>query len=317
MPNLSALEVKMSSGQAGTTFQTVDRVQSASYGLTLEKSINRALGRFKPLEGQPKTNFTPVQLNVSFIKASKEIETNFGLVNSTGVGIVFGGTDGLTVAGYGARNFQLLHAPSQSNNYNGETDLWSGVLTSYNITASVGQPVQGSFSVEAVDFTNPGNTAGRNTVSYATSAIIPENVRISGIDLSGVGFAGISIQNFSLGLSFSRQSAIALGSRIPSRIISDVNATISIDGYFEGALSSFSGARQFNCGQAYTGSFWMTLVPACGDGEATTYIIRNPYVDSLQVGAQVGNFTSLSLQFNCPISVNSGEAVSGSNVIIL
>ncbi len=124
-------------------------------------------------------------------------------------------------------------------------------------------------------------------------------------------------QSIDINISFSRQSAYVLGRRFPTRIISDINATVTLRGYFEGTHASFSGTSTFNCGQPYTGTIYATLIPGCGGGEPTTYAIKNPYFGGYQVGAQIGAFTTLEMTFNCPISVNSGEAVSGSNLIIL
>ncbi len=316
MANIQSLELQMSSGDAGTTYQTVERTQQATYGANLETVPVRVMGKFSPLRQQSVMNYVPVQLNVAFIKSSNEVETNFGLLNPTGAGIVFAGKNGLSLAGYGARNFKLLQAPSQTNNYQGEVNIFSGVLTSYSVSASVGEPARASFVIDALDQTNALNSNGRPTQSYNAALVIPENVRISGIDVSGYGLSGISTQSFDLAIGFSRQSAYQLGRRFPERIMSDINAQLTLRGYFEGTHASYSGTSVFNCGEPYSGTIYISLVPACGGGAGTTYAIKNPYLASYQVGAQIGAFTSVDLTFTCPISVNSGECVSGSNVII-
>lgn len=316
MPHIQSLELRMSSGAAGTTLQTVERVQNVSVGVNLNRTDVKVLGRFKSLNDRPAVTFSPPQFNVSYIKSSREVEQNLGILNTTGVGVAFADTDGLTVAGYGARNFQLIVSPAQSNNYYGQINILSGVVNSFSVSASVNEPARASFAGEALEWTNTANNNAKTAQNYATELVIPENVRISGIDISGYGLSGITIQSFDLGINFSRQSAFQLGSRFPRRLISDLNASVSLRGFFEG-ITEFTGLAQYSCGQPYTGTFYVTLQPACSSTAGTTYVIKNPTLDSIQLGSQVGSFTSVDLGFSVPLSVNAQEAGTGANVIIL
>jgi len=317
MPLYQASELTMSSGALGVTQQSVERLQSVQVSYSPPRADVGVLGRFKVLNDRPVINYIPAAFSFNLIKATKEVETNLGLINPTGVGIVFAGTDGFSVNGFGARNFNVLVSPSQANNYNGQMSLLSGVLNSYSVSAGVGQPTQMSVGGEALDLRFVANTAGKASSTYNSLMIKSENVAISGIDISGFGLSGLTVQSFDLGLSIGRQSSFQLGQKYPSRLVTDIKATVAIRAFFEGINTSFTGLNQFDCGTPYTGSFFFTLVPSCFSSPATTYIAVNPYLTSFQYGAQVGSFSSIDLNFDIPISLNSGEAVIGSNLIIL
>jgi hypothetical protein len=319
MPQYQASEVTISSGAVGTTNQTIERLQSINVNYAPPRTNVEVLGKFNQLRDRPVINYTPASFSLQFLKSNKDIESNIGIVNSTGVGIAFAGTDGLTVAGYGARNVNVLIAPSQSNNYNGQMSLSSGVINSYSLSASVGQPAQISIGGEALDMQFVVNNAGRSTPNYTAQLVKSENIALSGIDVSGFGLSGLTIQSLDLGINFTRQSSFQLGSKYPKRLVTDIMGNLSLKGFFEGINSAFTGLSAYDCGAPYTGTMYFTLVPSCATAPGTTYTVINPYLDSFAYGAQVGSFSSIDLNFSIPISVNSGEAAaiaSGSNLII-
>jgi hypothetical protein len=315
MPLFNSAEIKMSSGAAGTNYQFVERVQSISFNYAPPRTAISHLGRYKALNQRPVVNYTPVSLSVEAIKSSKEIETNFGLINNTGVGIVFGGNSN-SVDGFGCRNFEILIAQPNASIYQNGVNIYSGCLTSYSVSASVGEPARTSFAVEGLDMVISGNNSLRNSTDYESRIIKPEDVIISGIEFSGFGVTGVVVQSLNLGLNLGRQSLFKLGTKFPDRPVTEINATVSINGFIEG-LSYLSGLSSFDCGNTYTGSFFFTLSPSCYSGtnpNATTYVIVNPTLDSFNLGASVGSFVSVDLSFSAPISINSGEG--GSNLII-
>lgn len=315
MPLLNSAEIKMSSGVAGTSYQFIERVQSINFSYAPPRTPVSHLGRFKPLNQRPVVNYTPVSLSVDVIKSSKEIESNFGLINNTGVGIIFGG-DSNVINGYGCRNFEILIAQPNATVYQNGVNIYSGCLTSYNVSASVGEPARASFAVEGLDMTISGNNTERNSTNYESRIIKPEDVIISGIEFSGFGVTGVTVQSMNLTLNLNRQSLFKLGTKFPNRPVTEINATVSLNGFIEG-LSYLSGLSEFDCGNTYTGSFFFTLSPSCYSGAnpgATTYVLVNPTLDSFSVGASIGSFTSVDLGFSAAISVNSGEG--GSNLII-
>jgi hypothetical protein len=320
MPLYQASEVTISSGAAGTVNQTIDRLQTVSVNYAPPRTDVRVLGKFNQLRDRPVINYTPASFSVQYLKATKDIEANLGIVNSTGVGIAFANTDGLSIAGFGARNLTVLVSPSQNNNYNGQMVLRSGVVNSYSLSASVGQPAQISFGGEALDMRFEVNNNAKVAPNYNANLVESEAIAISGIDVSGFGLSGLTLQSFDLGINFTRQSSFQLGTKFPKRLITDINASLSLKGFFEGINSSFTGLSAYDCGSAYTGTMFFTLVPSCSTAPSTTYAVVNPYLDSFAYGAQVGSFSSIDLNFSIPISVNSGEAAaiySGSNLIIL
>lgn len=315
MPLFNSAEIKMSSGAAGSTTQFIERVQTVGVNYSPPRISVSNLGRFKPLTNRPVVNYTPVSISVDAIKSSKEIEINWGLLNSTGVGMVFANPSN-NIAGFGCRNFEVLIVQPTSNVYQGQINVSSGCLSSYSVSASVGEPARVSFSAEGLDLSMAEVSTTRMVNNYETTIVKPENVSVSGIDFSGFGITGLSLQNFNLSLSIGRQSLFQLGTRFPNRPVTEINASLSVNGFLEG-ISYFSGLRAYDCGNPYTGTLYFTLVPSCSGGlNGTTYILVNPTLDSFSLGASVGSFTSVDLSFSAPISIVSGEAINGSNLII-
>lgn len=320
MPLFQATEVQMSSGVNGTTFETLERVQSVSITVTPPRIDVTSLGRFKPYNQRPIINYTPVSLSVDTIKSSKQVENDFGLVNPSGVGAVFGGNvDSNSILNYGSRNFKFLIAPNTSNNYLGQIDVRSGCLTSYQMSASVGAPAKVSFTVEGLDKINVPNNGARAFQTYDSQIVTPQNVSITGITFSGntAGLSGLSIQSVNLTVNITRQPTFELGSRLPKRNITAMGATLAINGFLEGVDSFYSGLSGLNCGGFIDSNFYITLLPACTDLAATTYIIQRPYFDSQTDNFSVGQFAQVDLNFSIPLSIVAGEILTGSNLIIL
>ena len=313
MPLFQSAEVYLSSGAAGSTGQLIERLQQVSVNWSVPRQNVSNLGRFKPLNNRPVVNYIPVSFSLDAIKSSKEIESNFGLLNSTGVGTVFKSFSN-NIDGFGCRNLNILIAPANSEIYNGQINVYSGCLSSYTVSASVGEPARVSCAGEGLDYQNINNFNAKNNFSTESNLIKPENVSISGINFSGIGITGLNIQSFNLSLNLNRQSIFKLGQRFPERPVTEISATLSVNGFLEG-LSYFSGLGSLVCGEPMTGSMYFTLIPSCSGGPATTYIAVTPYLDSFNLGASIGAFTSVDLSFSIPISINSGEG--GSNLIIL
>ncbi len=320
MPLFQATEVQMDSGVNGVVSETLERVQSATISVTPPRIEITSLGRFKPYNQRPIINYTPVSISIDTIKSSKQIESNFGLVNPTGVGTVFGGnTDSNSILNYGSRNFRFLIAPNTSNNYLGQIDVRSGCLTSYQMSASIGAPAKVSFTAEGLDQINIPNNGARAFQVYDSQVVTPQNVSITGITFSGntAGVSGLSIQSVNLAINITRQPTFQLGQRLPKRNITAMGATLSINGFLEGVDSFFSGLSGFNCGNFIDSNFYITLLPACADVLATTYIIQRPYFESQNFNFSVGNFAQVDLNFAIPLSIVAGEIITGSNLIIL
>ena len=181
--------------------------------------------------------------------------------------------------------------------------------------ASVGDVARVSFGGEAFDLSATPNSLARSGVTYDSEIVKSDTINISGIDFSGIGFTGISIQSFSLGINFNRQSFFDFGNRFPRRIMNEANATLQIQGFVEGINYYYQSLSGFNCGAYQIGTYYFTLVPSCSPNPGTTYQVINPYIDSVNFGAQVGNYLSVDITMSIPLSINTTE-LNGSNLII-
>jgi len=316
MPFYQSLYVKMSSGINGTVMQSVERVQGATVNYSIPRADIGVLGRFKQLNNRPVINYTPISYSVDAVKSSREIELNLGLINTTGVGIALGRTNGSLVSGYGTRNFEFLNSASNSENYDSKITVYSGCLNSYSVSVSIGEPAKVSFNGEGLDIKIEPFTSAKDDSNFSSSIVRPQDVSITGIQFSGVGITGLNVQTFSLNLNYGRQAVGYLGRKFPDRPITSIGASVSVNGFLEG-FSPINNLSHLDCGAPLTGSIFVTLIPSCsGADAATTYEITNSYIDSVNIGASVGSFTSVDLALSLPIGVSSSEASNGSNLKI-
>lgn len=317
MPNYNAGLVRLESGNLyASTMQPVPRVTNVKVDTSIPRASVGVLNRGKPLENRPVINYSPVEASVEFYHSDSSITQMLGICNTSGVCQAITDTKAAT-AGLGIRSMQVLFAPTNSANYNGLLDLKSGVLTSYSLQGSVGSPVAGNFALSFLDYSGSVNTTTRDSSNTAANLVKPENMSLTGIQLTGYGLTGITIQSFSFALGFSRTAVSQLGSKFPvERPLTDVAAALSIQGFFDGLNNSFTGLSQYDCGQPSVGTIGLTLSPSCAATSPNTVTMRNPYIDSLSFDAAVGGFTSFSLSLSLPIGPNPLETSDGSVVII-
>lgn len=318
MPLFNAGSVLMGSGALYSDVMTpLQRVTSIRTNAQVPRANVNVLNRGKPLEQRPVINYIPVDASFEIIQSSLRAEQTLGLVNPTGIAAAITETSAST-ATLGIRNMQILFAPTNSTNYNGELDLKSGVLTSYGLQGSVGDPVRSSFSMQFLDASGAVNTSPRDTSNYAVGPVKPENVSLTGIQFTGLGLTGITVQSFSLGVNFSRAPIMQLGQRFPtSRPLTDVNATFQVQGFFDGINNSLTGLNGiFNCGTPMYGVVGLTLSPACAPVQPYTITMTNPYFEGMSVDAQVGGFSSVSIGFSLPLGPNPLETGDGSVLTI-
>jgi hypothetical protein len=315
MPFFQSQHVKISTGN-GEGFQSIERIQSATWGFQIPRADISNLGRFKPLNERPVINYTPISYSIDAIKSSREIETNLGLINTTGVGIVLGQTNGTSLTNYGTRNLEFLNGASNSANYDTKVTVYSGCLNSYSMNVSIGEPAKVSFNGEGFDYKVEAFTDAKDNTNFATALVRAQDTFYTGIQFSGAGVTGLNVQSFGLNLSFGRQAIGYFGRKFPDRPITSINASISVNGFLEG-FSPLNNLSHFDCGHPLTGSIFVTLIPSCsGAGAGTTYEITNSYIDSVNFGSSVGSFTSVDFGLSLPISVSATEAANGSNLKI-
>jgi hypothetical protein len=297
--------------------QSLERVQNVRIGSNIPRTNVDILGRSKPLHQRPVVNYSQVEASVDFIKSNISPETMLGFVNSST--IVSGLTDARALGNsYAVRNMQVYFAPTNSSNYNGLIDLKSGVLTSYSIQGSVNEPVRASLGFQFLDMSGSVNTSARDTLNYDAALVKPENSFLTGIGFTGYGVTGLTIQSFSVNLGFSRTQVLQLGnSPFPAdRPLTDVSATVQVQGFFEGINNSLTGLCQFSCGNPTEGLFALSLYPSCSTASPTTYTFKNAYVDSVGIEGSVGSFSTVSFSFSLPLGVNPNETTDGSVMIV-
>ncbi len=306
-------ELWMTTGGSPSTFAMVPRVQNVSVGFQVPRSNVPIIGRVKPLNQRPVINYVPVSLSCEYVKGDKSMEYNLGLLNPSGIAV----TQGLLpdVSTTGVQNFQVLLAPNSSSSYAGQINVWSGVLNSFSLAGSVGDPVKGSFSMDCLDRNQVANNSARVAPSYNAQLIKNENITLTGIDFTGVGYSGVVIQSFKLDVNFQRVSTLRLGEKYPVRRLTEAVATLSLQGFLEGVTLS-PGLSGFDCGNFQAGNIGLSLLPSCSSEPATVITMTNPYVESSNLGVQVGNYISVDISYSVPLSFVSSEASSGSNLTI-
>ena len=308
-------EAFLSSGADGTVTAPIARLQSVNFGYQIPRANIPILGRAKPLNQRPVINYTPTTVSFECVKGDKDMERNFGILNSTGVAVALAQTSD-TIANYGMRNVEVKLAPITSQNYAGQINLYSGVLNSFSLGGSIGDPVKMGFSMEFLDMQQTGNTNARTVPSYNANVIKSENMTLTGMNFSGVGYSGIILQSFKLDVAFERTATIRLGEKYPDRRVTQANATLSVQGFLEAPSNGVQSLTQFDCGNYLTGTYSLSLSPSCSSEAATVISMTNPYLESNNLGVQVGNYISVDMTFSTPLGFTANECADGSNLTI-
>ena len=318
----NAGQVLLQSGAIGSSSMVpLQMVNSVSISPSVPRASVGVLNRGKPLEQRPVINYAPVEASVDFTRNSSSIEECLGLRGAT---VTSNLTDLRCTAGtYGVRNMQVAFAPTSSTNYNAFYDLKSGVLTSYSLQGGVNEPVRGSFSLQFFDMTGGYYGSSRDSSNYSANVIKPENQTLTGLgsatnlSLTGFGLTGITVQSFSFSVGFNHAAVHQLGSKFPvDRPLTDVNASLSIQGFFDGMNNSFTGLGMFDCGAPAYGTIGLTMSPACSSATTSTITMTNPYFDGMNINGQVGGFSTFSMSFSMPLGPNPNETSDGSVVRI-
>lgn len=310
-------QVRLSSGLAGTSMGAIERVQNVKIDANLPRVNVGALNRSKPLSQRPVVNYTPVDFSFDYVKSNNNVELMLGLVNPTGVTTQMTNAQGLG-SSWAVRDAQVFFAPTTSSTYNGLLDLKSGVLTSYSIQGSISEPIRASVAMQFFNMSGSINTTARDTTNYGAQVVRPEGQYLTGIMFTGYGITGVTIQSFSLGIGFNRTQVFQLGGTpFPvDRPLTEANATLQVQGYFEGVNNSLTGLSQYSCGDPTYGNVYLTLLSSCGTSGPMTYTMTNPYLDSQSVEGQVGGFSTCSFSFSMPLPLNPTETGDGSVLAI-
>lgn len=307
----------MSSGVGNDVYATIQRVQNIAIAYQVPRTETRVLGRMKPLNERFVNNYTPVNLSFNYTEGNKDVERNLGLLNPTGLLVQIG--QNTEVTNWGARSFRVYNAPINSQTYAGQWNVVSGIVTSFSLAGSVGGVVEGAVNVEAIDLQQVANNAVRTVPSYSGQVIKSENVVITGINFTGLGFSGLTIQSFKFNTDINHAATFHLGAKYPERRITDGLASLQIVGYMEGVTNGMTSLATYDAGASLTGTFVLALTPNCATEPATTITMVSPYLESQSFGAQVGSYVEINLGFSIPLTTVAMEATGagyGSNVTI-
>ncbi len=307
-------ELAMSSGIVNDTYARVQRVTSISTAYQIPRTQQRVIGRMLPLNLQPVLNYTPVNLSVNDTMGNKDVVRNLGLLNTTGILTQIG--QNTEVTNWGARSFQIYNAPINATNYAGQWNVVTGILKSYSAQGSVGGVVEESFTVEALDLQQVANNSARTIPNYSGQVVKSENMVLTGINFTGLGFSGLTIQSFNFQTQINYASTFRIGTQFPERRITDGAATLQINGFMEGVTNNITSLNGYACGGSLTGVFVLSLTPGCSTEPPMNITLVSPYLDSQTVGTQVGSYTSVDLSFSVPLTTVASETTLGSNVMI-
>ena len=310
MPNFQGAELRISSGNKSLDI-ICDNIQNTNISYQNNRQETTYLGNYNPELNKPIINFTPIQLSFSYLKTNNNlIEENLGLLNSSGCFINLVSNNNIN--DYSSRDYKLLFRPPNTQNYNGQINLYSGYLSQYNLAANVGNPLTCAVTIEALDIESLNNTSGQVQIT-GKQIISPESTLITGINFSGFGISGFQIQSFSLNLTVQRNNSFILGQKFPQKTIVQTNGQIQINGFLNNIsqLSKLSNIDQ----SSPENNIVLNLKHNCSTGNFSTVIIQKPYLDSKQISNQVGNFANLSLNFLVKPTIRPMEW-SGENIII-
>jgi hypothetical protein len=316
MPLFSNGLVRMESGALySSTMQPLQCVTNVRQGYTIPRANVNVIGRGKPLERRPVINYTPIDFSFDYYHKDSAMWQCLGLLNTTGICAAITETKAAT-ATWGIRSTQVLFAPTDSARYNGLLDLKSGVLTSYTLQGSVGEPARGNFSLGFLDMSGSVNTTLRDTTNYSANLVKPAGMSLTGIQFTGYGITGVNIQSFAFSVGFGRTAVMELGSKFPTeRPLTEVGATLQIQGWFDGINNSVTGLQQYDCGDPTFGTAVLTLTPGCG-GSPTRVTMKNPYLDGVSIEGQAGGFSTVAFSLSLPIGPNPLETGDGSVVVL-
>ena len=301
-----------------SSMQVINRVTNIKIGAQISRQNTEVLNRGKPLEQRQVINYSPVDVSFDLLKSDNSLEIMLGLINPNGIVTNIYDTNSQT-ATYGIRSAQVYYAPTTSTNYNGLYDLKSGVITSYGLQGTINEAVRESIGMQFLDMSGSVNTTARDSSNYTAALVNPSNIQLTGIQFTGYGVTGMNVQSFSFNVGFSRVAVMQLGTKFPvRRQLTNVVATMQVQGFIEGLNNSLTGLSQYDCGTPSYGTVGLTMNPLCGlpGTSPSTITMINPYIESFSADAQVGGFTTFSASFSMPIGPNPNETTDGSVVIM-
>lgn len=347
-------------GKTGVAAPTqLHRIQDVSHSVEVTRTDVNEFGKLAALSREVIESPT-VSLDFTYFIVDGINEKNLGFTIDGSTSALSGIMKENTVEA--EKNYFILTVPEGedasdgSANYgaganNGAIGIGNGYITSYGMTASVGDIPSASVSVEASNLRfdtassgipNPainvenGNPLG-GTVNIPTSstgtlsaaALRPgdvtidfgsSNLQMGGAILPGMTAAGKStanVQNFSLDLPLSRTPLNRIGNVFPfSRELDfPINATLSVSANLTD-LSSGT-LQELICSEASTRDITITMNNRCGGGTSVIYTMKSAQLDSQNMSSTIGDNKSVDLTFSTqiggPSDTSNGVFISGDN----
>ena len=290
-------------------------VQSVSTAFQVSRKESMRLGRFSPTPYRQSEQDPLINVSIDFIPTGGNIFASLGLLGQNSV------LDGLVSGNYKFNDLKVQVREMIGGGASvGTINLRSGALTNYSFQATVGQTPKTSVSLEFLDIGMDAITA---VVPPTVDDAFP-TLRSQDIDVilpSGIfGVGSIYPQNFTFTLPLARTQVNKIGQRKPvsREISSPCIATFQIQGIIDSFASTqnVSGNSLFNltCGAPMDGEISINVKRPTCTGEATqklvSYLMRNPYLDSVNFSNSVGGYTTVDLQFSIPVTFDniSGES---------
>ena len=345
-------------GKTGAASPTqLHRIQDVSHSVEVTRTDVNEFGKLAALSREVIESPT-VSLDFTYFIVDGINEKNLGFTINGSTSALSGIMKENTVEA--EKNYFILTVPEGEDasngagsyvtpSNNGAIGIGNGYITSYGMTASVGEIPSANVSVEASNLRfdikssgipNPAiNVEDGNPVSgtvtipvsstgtLSAAALRPgdvtinfgaSNLQMGGVILPGMAASGKStanVQNFSLDLPLSRTPLNRIGNVFPfSRELDfPINATLSVSANLTDISSGT--LQELICSEASTRDITVTMNNRCGGGTSVVYTMKGAQLDSQNMSSTIGDNKSVDLTFSTqiggPTDTSNGIFISG------
>lgn len=345
-------------GKTGVAPTQLHRIQDVSHSVEVTRTDVNEFGKLAALSREVIESPT-VSLDFTYFIVDGKNEKNLGFTIDGSTSALSGIMKENTVEA--EKNYFILTVPEGEDATNGvgygdganngAIGIGNGYITSYGMTASVGDIPSASVSVEASNLRfdtsssgipNPAinvvdgnpmvgtvNIPTSSTGSLSAAALRPgdvtidfgtSNLQMGGAILPGMTASGKStanVQNFTLDLPLSRTPLNRIGNVFPfSRELDfPINATLNVSANLTD-LSSGT-LQELICSEASTRDITITMNNRCGGGTSVIYTMKSAQLDSQNMNSTIGDNKSVDLTFSTqiggPSDTSNGIFISGDN----
>jgi len=297
------VELKISSGDK-TKDANIFNCQGISINYQHSRSEITYLGNYSAEDKKQIINYTPINLAFSYLNSeSKIIEENIGLLNPSGCFININKSNNIN--DYSSRDYKILMRPTNSQNYAGQINLYSGFLGQYTISASVGNPIASSVSFECLDMQSVPNSDTQSGIS-TNNLLSTESIVLTGINFSGLGVSGLKINSLSLNLSTQWNNILKIGQKFPEKTLIGTNGVIQINGILN-TIQDSQKLSEIDNGTFYSGDISLKLRSKCSENDVLSILIKKPYIESRNINITPGNYSAVSIEMNVKPTIKPSE----------